>query len=60
MLKQIFKKCIPATFYKVESANKLLLRELKQLFSTINKKILHIETACNTLSAQIGEQKKAI
>lgn len=60
MLKQIFKKCIPATFYKVESANKLLLRELKQLFSTINKKILHIETACNTLSAQIGKQKKAI
>lgn len=60
MLKQIFKKFVPASFYKVESTNKLLLNELKRLFSMISKKILHIEAKSDEISTRIGEQQNAL
>lgn len=60
MLKRIFKKFVPATFHKIESANKLLLNEIRKLFSLVNKKISHMETKSDKLSTQIGEQKNAL
>lgn len=60
MLKQILKKLVPATFHKIESTSMLLLKEIRQLFSKVNERILHIETESNKISTQLGEQKKAL
>ncbi len=37
MLKQILKKLVPATFHKIESTSMLLLKEIRQLFSKVNR-----------------------
>lgn len=60
MNKKTIKHFVPATFDKIESANKVLLEDIKQLVSTLDDKIIQLNKKNNHYLKRILNQEAAI